>query len=43
MNRSIIFVSPGVAEVIDKEMPKVEADQVLVKLNRTTISAGTER
>ena len=43
MNRSIDFVAPGIAEVIDKEIPKISPDQVLVKINRTTISAGTER
>ena len=43
MNRSIYFTSPCVAEIIDKEIPKPAADEVLVKLNRTTISAGTER
>ena len=43
MNRSIYFTSPGVAEIIDKEIPKPAAGEVLVKLNRTTISAGPER
>ncbi len=43
MNRSIDFVAPGIAEVIDKEIPQIAPDEVLVKINRTTISAGTER
>lgn len=43
MNKSIIFTSPSVAEVLDKEIPVPAADEVVVKIERTTISAGTER
>ena len=43
MNRSIYFTAPCVVEILDKEIPTPAADEVLVKINRTTISAGTER
>lgn len=42
-NQSILFTSPGVAELVDMEMPVLNADEVLVKVMRTTLSAGTER
>ena len=43
MNKNILFTSPGVAELVEKEMPKCGDDEVLVRINRTSISAGTER
>ena len=43
MNKSILFTSPGVAELIDCDIPTVGDDEVLVKLERSSISAGTER
>lgn len=43
MNKKILFTSPGVAELVDCEMPVPGAGQVVVKLHRSTISAGTER
>ena len=43
-NPNIIFTSPGVAELIDKEIPVLRDEyDVLVKTAVTTISAGTER
>jgi threonine dehydrogenase-like Zn-dependent dehydrogenase len=43
MNKSIVFTAPGVAEVLDEKMPTVEKGTVIIKLVRSTISAGTER
>ena len=43
MNRSIDFTAPGIAEVLDKDIPEAAPGEVLVKINRTTVSAGTER
>lgn len=42
-NKIILFTSPNVAEIVESDMPKLENDEVLVKLVRSTISAGTER
>ncbi len=43
-NPNIIFTSPGVAEVIDKEMPSAPVGtEVLVRLVYSTVSSGTER
>ena len=42
-NRSILFTAPGIAELVDREIPEIRDDEVLVKILRTTISAGTER
>ena len=42
-NQSIWFTSPCVAELLDQEIPTLAADEVLVKIVRTTLSAGTER
>ena len=42
-NRSIIFTSPRVAEIVDRELPPMSENDVLVKIQRSTISAGTER
>ena len=41
--KSIVFTAPGVAELLDERIPEVGAGQVLVKLLRSTVSAGTER
>ena len=43
MNKNILFTSPSVAELIDMDMPKAGAEEVVIKLQKTTISAGTER
>ncbi|MBQ9783724.1 MAG: zinc-binding alcohol dehydrogenase [Clostridia bacterium] len=42
-NVNILFTSPGVAELVEKEMPTYGEDEVLVKIVTTTVSAGTER
>ena len=42
-NQSILFTSPCVAELLESEMPVVEEGEVLVRLARSTVSAGTER
>ena len=42
-NKSIVFTAPYVTEMIEEEIPKINDNQVLVKLLLSTISAGTER
>jgi len=42
-NKNIIFTAPGIAELIEKEMPVPGAGEVLVRSVRDTISSGTER
>ena len=42
-NRSILFTSPGIAELVDKPLPQIKEDEVLIRILRTTVSAGTER
>jgi len=42
-NKNIIFTAPGVAEIIEKDMPQVTRGTVLVRSVRDTISPGTER
>jgi len=42
-NQQIIFTSPGVAELVDREIPTVGDHQVLVRLAVSAISSGTER
>ena len=42
-NKNIVFTSPCVAELIDKDMPVCEDNSVIVKLEVSTVSAGTER
>lgn len=42
-NQSILFTSPGRAELVDKPIPQIKEGEVLVKILRTTVSAGTER
>ena len=42
-NPSIVFTSPGVAEILDKEIPTPKDDEVLIELSVTTLSSGTER
>ena len=42
-NPSIVFTSPCVAELIDKDIKELKEDDVLVELMCSTISAGTER
>lgn len=43
MNKGIVFTSAGVAELIDEAMPTPAADEVVIKVQVSTISAGTER
>lgn len=43
MQKVILFTSPCVAELVDEEIRELEQGEVLVKLERSTISAGTER
>ena len=42
-NKSIIFTAPKIAEIVDLEIPRIADDEVLVKLEYSTVSAGTER
>ena len=42
-NKNILFTAPGVAELVQKEMPVCGDNEVIVRITRTTISAGTER
>ena len=42
-NRSIVFTAPYVTEIIEEEIPKISANPVLVRIMRSTVSAGTER
>lgn len=42
-NRSIIFTAPYVSEFFEIETPVLKEDEVLVRLERSSISAGTER
>ncbi len=42
-NRNILFTAPCIAELIDKDMPLCGDDEVIVKLEYSTVSAGTER
>lgn len=41
--KSVIFTSPKVAEVVMGEIPSVNNDEILVKMDYTVISGGTER
>lgn len=42
-NKVIMFTAPGVAEYLDTSMPAVCDDKVLVKLEVSSVSSGTER
>ncbi len=42
-NPNIVFTAPCIAELLDKEIPSPKADEVLVEIAITTVSAGTER
>ena len=42
-NKIILFTSPSVAELVDCDVPKAGPGEIIVKTERTTISAGTER
>ena len=42
-NKTIVFTSPGKAELLPSEMPVPKAGEVLIEIARTTVSAGTER
>ncbi|MDD5603090.1 MAG: zinc-binding alcohol dehydrogenase [Eubacteriales bacterium] len=41
--KQIFFTSPGIAELMEKELPPVGPGDVLVKTEYTAISGGTER
>ena len=41
--KQITFTAPGVAELLDREIPAPAKDEVQVKLAFSTISSGTER
>ena len=43
MIRGIVFTAPSLAELIEEDKPELRPGTVLVKLERSTISAGTER
>ena len=42
-NKSIEFTAPGVSELLSREVPKPGDGQVLVRVIRSSVSAGTER
>jgi len=42
-NPNILFTSPGMAELCDREIPDLREGEVLIRAERTAISAGTER
>lgn len=42
-NQAIVFTEPGKAELLEKELPEIKENEVLVKLAVSTISSGTER
>ena len=42
-NPTIVFTAPRVAELLDMEIPTIKANEVLVEISHSTISAGTER
>lgn len=42
-NKAILFTSPGVAEIVEQDVPELNDNEVLVKIECSTISAGTER
>ena len=42
-NTAIVFTDIGKAEVFDREIPTPKPDEVLLKIEYTTISSGTER
>ncbi len=41
--RQIYFTAPGIAELVEKEIPVLKDDDILVKTEYTAISGGTER
>ena len=43
MNKNIVFTAPCVAETVDRPVPALGANDVLVKTAFTCISSGTER
>ena len=42
-NQHILFTAPGVAELVDKALPEMKETDVLVRVARTSVSAGTEK
>lgn len=43
MNKNIVFTAPGVTEIIERNIPVIGDNDVLVKTAFTCISSGTER
>ncbi|MDW7658717.1 MAG: hypothetical protein SCM11_16230, partial [Bacillota bacterium] len=44
MNRQILFTEPNKAELVEVDLPdQLQANEVLVRMAYTAISAGTER
>ncbi len=41
--KQIVFTAPRVAEILEKEIPEIGENEVLVRIERSSISAGTER
>lgn len=41
--KQIFFTAPKIAELLERDIPKLEPDDVLVKMEYTVISGGTER
>lgn len=41
--KSIVFTKPCLAELVNEDIPQIKPGYVLIKLERSTISAGTER
>ena len=42
-NGQIVFTSPAVAELIERDIPTAGRGEVVVRIERSTVSAGTER
>lgn len=42
-SKTIVFTKPETAELLVKELPDVTADKVMVKMEYTVVSGGTER
>ena len=42
-NKQIVFTAPGIAELLEKEIPAPAAGEVQVEIAVSSISSGTER
>ena len=42
-SKNIVFTKPAVAELLEEKVAELQQNQVLVKLNKSVISSGTER